>query len=238
MIFRQLFDHKTWTFTYLLGDDQSHEAVIIDPVVDQVALYERLIGELGLKLVYAIDTHVHADHVTALGTLRERFGARTVHGEGSGAGCVDRYVIDGETIVFGRYALKAIATPGHTDDSFCFLLKADGKSMVFTGDTLLIRGTGRTDFQNGDSGKQYDSLFGKLLRLPEETVIYPGHDYKGMNESRIGEERRHNPRLQVSSKEEYRELMDSLDLPPPQFMDVAVPANLECGATYSGGYHI
>ncbi len=238
MIFRQLFDHKTWTFTYLLGDDHTHEAVIIDPVVDQMMLYERLIGELGLKLAYAIDTHVHADHVTALGTLRERFGALTVHGKGSGAVCVDRNVTDSETIVFGEHMLKAIATPGHTEDSFCFLLETAGRSMVFTGDTLLIRGTGRTDFQNGDAGQQYDSLFGKLLRLPDETVVYPGHDYKGMNESRIGEERRHNPRLQVSSKEEYRKLMDSLDLPPPQFMDVAVPANLECGATYSEGYHI
>lgn len=238
MIFRQLFDRETWTFTYLLGDEDTREAVIIDPVVEQMALYERLIAELGLKLVYAIDTHVHADHVTALGTLRERFGSRTVHGEGSRADCVDRYVVDGEAIVFGRQQLKAIATPGHTDDSFCFFMEANGNPMVFTGDTLLIRGTGRTDFQNGDAGEQYDSLFSKVLTLPDDTVVYPGHDYKGMSESRIGEEKRHNPRLQVASKAEYQALMDALDLPNPKFMDVAVPANLACGTSYSGEYHI
>lgn len=229
MIFRQLFDQETWTYTYLLGDEESREAVLIDPVVEQVPLYQQLLDELDLKLIFSIDTHVHADHVTALGALRDLYGARSVHGEGSQASCVDLFVADGEDIPFGRYALQAIATPGHTDDSFSFLLEVDGKSMVFTGDTLLIRGTGRTDFQNGDAGQQYHSLTQKLLTLPEDTIVYPGHDYKGMNESRIGEEKQFNPRLLVKNRDEYIELMNSLNLPNPKFMDVAVPANLKCG---------
>lgn len=238
MIFRQLFDHETWTYTYLLADADTQEAVIIDPVLEQVPLYERLLKELDLKLMLAIDTHVHADHVTALGDLRGRLGVRTVHGEGSKASCVDKFVADGEFLSFGKHQLEALATPGHTDDSFSFYLKADGKRMVFTGDTLLIRGTGRTDFQNGDAGVQYDSLFEKLLKLPEDTVVYPGHDYRGMNESRIGEEKLFNPRLQVKDKAEYRILMASLKLADPKFMDVAVPANLACGASYTSEYHI
>lgn len=233
MIFRQLFDEQTWTYTYLLADEATREAVIIDPVIEKMALYERLFRELDVSLKYAVDTHVHADHVTALGALRDRFGARTVHGVGSGAACVDQFIEDGETIQFGAYTLKAMATPGHTDDSFSFYLKADGKGMVFTGDTMLIRGTGRTDFQNGDAGEQYDSLFKKLLALPEDTIVYPAHDYKGENESRIGEEKRFNPRLQVKSKAEYVELMAGLKLADPRFMDVAVPANLACGKTAS-----
>lgn len=238
MIFRQLFDYETWTYTYLLGDEASREAVIIDPVLGQMDLYERLLKELDLTLVFSIDTHVHADHVTALGALRERFGAKSIHGAGSKAVCVDRFVADGEMIAFGQHQLKAMATPGHTDDSFSFLLEEGGKRMVFTGDTMLIRGTGRTDFQNGDAGMQYDSLFGKLLTLPEDTVVYPGHDYRGMTESRIGEEKRFNPRLQVADKAAYVELMGNLKLADPKFMDVAVPANLECGKTYTGEYHI
>lgn len=238
MLFRQLFDHETWTYTYLLGCEGTREAVLIDPVLEQMPLYERLLGELGLKLKFGIDTHVHADHVTALGALREAFGAQSVHGKGSQAECVDRFVGDGEEIAFGGHRLKAMATPGHTDDSYSFLLEADGKRMVFTGDTLLIRGSGRTDFQNGDAGEQYDSLFGKLLKLPDDTIVYPAHDYRGVNESRIGEELAHNPRLQVKDKAEYVDLMESLDLPNPKFMDVAVPANLACGKSHTGEYHI
>ncbi|WP_262690448.1 MBL fold metallo-hydrolase [Kordiimonas aestuarii] len=229
MFFRQLFDHDSWTFTYLLADEQSREAVIIDPVLDQMSLYQRLMDEYDLTLKYAIDTHVHADHVTALGALRDELGAVTIHGEGSKAACVSRFVTDGEAITFGSCHLKALATPGHTDDSYSYYLEADGKRLVFTGDTLLIRGSGRTDFQNGDAGAQYDSLFGKLLALPDDTIVYPAHDYKGMNESRIAEERVHNPRLQVADKAAYVELMGNLKMPPPKFMDVAVPANLECG---------
>lgn len=238
MIFRQLFDHETWTYTYLLGCEDTREAVLIDPVLEQMPLYERLLGELDLKLKFGIDTHVHADHVTALGALREAFGTQSVHGKGSQAECVDRFVGDGEEIAFGAHRLKAMATPGHTDDSYSFLLEANGKRMVFTGDTLLIRGSGRTDFQNGDAGEQYDSLFGKLLKLPDDTIVYPAHDYRGVNESRIGEELAHNPRLQVKDKAEYVELMESLDLPNPKFMDVAVPANLACGKSHTGEYHI
>lgn len=238
MIFRQLFDRETWTFTYLLGDGDSGDAVIIDPVVEQMPLYQQLLRELGLKLKFGIDTHVHADHVTALGALRETFGSRSIHGEGSQASGIDRFVKDGESVEFGALALKAIATPGHTDDSFSYTLEADSKRMVFTGDTLFIRGTGRTDFQNGDAGEQYDSIHEKLLTLPEDTIVYPGHDYRGMNESRIGEERQYNPRLQVANKAEYIELMAGLNLPNPKFMDVAVPANLAAGNTYTGEYHI
>jgi sulfur dioxygenase len=238
MLFRQLFDRDTWTFTYLLADEASGEAVIIDPVVEQMPLYTRLFKELRIKLKLAIDTHVHADHVTALGALREQFGTRTVHGSGSGAACVDHFVTDGERLTFGSYTLQAIATPGHTDDSFSFLLEVEGKRMVFTGDTMLIRGTGRTDFQNGDAAEQYDSLFNKLLTLPEDTIVYPGHDYKGEHESRIGEEKQFNPRLQVKNKAEYVELMANLKLADPKFMDVAVPANLECGKSYTAEYQI
>ncbi len=238
MIFRQLFDHATWTYTYLLGDEDSREAVMIDPVVEQMPLYVRLLKELGLTLKYGIDTHVHADHVTGLGALRETFGALSIHGAGSSASGIDRFVKDGEEITFGNHALKAIATPGHTDDSFSYLLETDGRSMVFTGDTLLIRGSGRTDFQNGDAGAQYDSIFRKLLTLPDDTVVYPGHDYRGVHESRIAEEREFNPRLQVKTKEQYVELMGNLKLPNPKFMDVAVPANLTGGVTYTAEYQI
>lgn len=238
MIFRQLFDHATWTYTYLLADEDSRAAVIIDPVVEQVDLYGRLLKELGLKLKFGIDTHIHADHVTALGALRQTFGARSIHGHGSKASGIDRYIKDGETINFGAHVLTALATPGHTDDSYSFLLDAGGKLMVFTGDTLLIRGTGRTDFQNGDAGEQYDSIQQKLLTLPDETIVYPGHDYRGMNESRIIEEKHFNPRLQVKNKAEYVELMGNLKLANPKFMDVAVPANLEAGVPYTVEYHI
>lgn len=238
MIFRQLFDRETWTYTYLLGDEGTREAVIIDPVVEQNELYVRLLKELGLKLKYAIDTHVHADHVTGLGMLRETYGALSVHGFGSTASGIDVFVKDGEEIFFGNNALIALATPGHTDDSFSYLFKDEGRTVVFTGDTLLIRGSGRTDFQNGDAGMQYDSIHQKLLSLPDDTIVYPGHDYRGVTESRIGEEKRYNPRLQVANKAEYVELMGNLKLASPKFMDVAVPANLAAGVTYTGEYHI
>lgn len=238
MILRQLFDHDTWTYTYLLADPASRDAVIIDPVVEKMPLYQQLMKELGLKLKYGIDTHVHADHVTALGALRETFGARSIHGYGSTATGIDRFVKDGETVDFGGLSLTALATPGHTDDSFSYLFTGAETPMVFTGDTLFIRGTGRTDFQNGDAGQQYDSIHEKLLTLPDDTIVYPGHDYRGMTESRIGEERRFNPRLQVANKAEYIELMGNLKLADPKFMDVAVPANLAAGVTYTGEYQI
>lgn len=233
MIFRQLFDVESSTYTYLLGCEQTRAAVLIDPVKERVPAYLRLLEELDLHLDLALDTHVHADHVTALGDLRDATGCTTSMGEPARASCVSHSFTDGEKLRFGTHELTAIATPGHTDDSYTFVLwhsePHGGRTLLFTGDTLLIRGTGRTDFQNGSASNQYDSLFGKLLHYPDETVVYPAHDYKGWTSSTIGEERRHNPRLQVTSREEYVELMNNLHLPTPKLMDVAVPANVACG---------
>lgn len=231
MIFRQLFERESSTFTYLVASDKGREALLVDPVKEEVPKYLQLLRELDLKLVFAIDTHVHADHVTALGALRDQTGCTTIMGEKSRADCVSRKVTDGETIRLGDLALDVMYTPGHTDDSYSFRM-AD---RVFTGDTLTIRGTGRTDFQNGDPEAQYHSLFDKLLRLPGETLVYPGHDYKGWTVSTIAEERAHNPRLQVKSKEEYVAIMRALKLPHPKLMDVAVPANLACGVPGPSG---
>ena len=225
MIFRQLFDATSSTYTYLLARRRGGEALLIDPVVDNVPQYLQLIEQLGLKLVYAVDTHVHADHVTGLGALRDQTGCTTIMGEQTKAECVSLRVPDGRVIDVDGLKLQALYTPGHTDDSYSYRLP----DRVFTGDTLLIRGTGRTDFQNGDAYAQYESLFNQLLKLPEDTLVYPAHDYKGWTVSTIGEERRYNPRLQVRSVAEYVEIMKHLNLPDPMLMDVAVPANLECG---------
>jgi glyoxylase-like metal-dependent hydrolase (beta-lactamase superfamily II) len=225
MIFRQLFDAESSTYTYLLASRPGGEALLIDPVDDKAPQYIDLIRQLDLKLVLAVDTHVHADHVTALGALRDETGCTTAMGDATKAECVSLRVKEGDRLPIDGLDLEVLYTPGHTDDSYSFRM-AD---RVFTGDTLLIRGTGRTDFQNGDPRAQYESLFGKLLTLPEQTLVYPAHDYKGWTVSTIGEERRHNPRLQVSSPEEYVALMQSLKLPNPRLMDVAVPANLRCG---------
>lgn len=225
MLFRQLFERESSTYTYLLAARKGGEALLIDPVKEDVARYLQLVEELELRLVFALDTHVHADHVTGLGELRLATGCATIMGAQSRAECVSRTVTDGELIRVDGLELRALYTPGHTDDSYSFL----AEDRVFTGDTLLIRGTGRTDFQNGDPRAQYQSLFGKLLRLPDETLVYPAHDYKGWTVSTIGEEKAHNPRLQVSTEREYVDLMRSLKLPSPRLMDVAVPANLACG---------
>lgn len=225
MIFRQLFDRESSTYTYLLAQRAGGEALLIDPVSDHVPRYVKLIEELGLKLVVAADTHIHADHITGLGALHERTGCVTAMGAHSRAMCVSLKLTEGERLDLDGLALEVLYTPGHTDDSYSFQL-AD---RVFTGDTLLIRGTGRTDFQNGDPRQQYDSLFNKLLKLPDDTLVYPAHDYNGMTVSTIGEEKRHNPRLQVASVEAYARLMNSLQLPNVRLMDVAVPANLACG---------
>lgn len=225
MLFRQLFDKTSSTYTYLLADRPGGEALLIDPVLDQAESYDRLLAELGVKLVVALDTHTHADHVTATGRLADTSGARIVTGERGRAECVTERLRDGEVLRVGRLALEAVYTPGHTDDSYSYRIR----DRIFTGDTLLIRGTGRTDFQNGDSFAAYDSLFNKLLKLPEATLVYPAHDYKGWTVSTIGEERAHNPRLQVASAEEYAELMGNLNLPHPRMIDQAVPANLRCG---------
>jgi sulfur dioxygenase len=225
MLFRQLFDPQSSTYTYLLASRPGGEALLIDPVQDQTARYLQLVQELGLRLVIAIDTHTHADHITALGDLRSASGCVTLMGERTRAECVTARFRDGESIGFDGVRLRAMYTPGHTDESFSLV----GEDRVFTGDALLIRGTGRTDFQNGDPLAAYDSIFNKLLRLPDETLVYPAHDYRGWTVSSIGEEKLWNPRLQVRSAEEYAGVMNGLNLPPPKLMEVAVPANLRCG---------
>ena len=225
MIFRQLFDQTSGTYSYLLASRRGGEALIIDPVLEKVERYLQLIRELDLKLVKAVDTHLHADHITGLGALRDRTHCITVMGERTKADVVSMRLAEGDKLQIEGVALDVLYTPGHTDDSYSFRM-AD---RVFTGDTLLIRGTGRTDFQNGDARAQYDSIFGKLLKLPDETLVYPAHDYKGDTVSTIGEERACNPRLQVKSVDEYVALMASLHLPNPKMMDVAVPANMHVG---------
>ncbi len=225
MIFRQLFDTVSSTYTYLLASRRGGEALIIDPVLDRVDRYLKLIEELDLKLVKAVDTHLHADHITGLGALRDHTKCITVMGEQSGVDVVSMRVADGDRLDIEGLSLGVIYTPGHTDDSYCFTL-AD---RVFTGDTLLIRGTGRTDFQNGSARAQYESIFNRLLKLPDETLVYPAHDYKGDSVSTIAEERAHNPRLKVRSVEEYEALMAGLNLSNPKMMDVAVPANMRQG---------
>jgi len=225
MIFRQLFDKTSSTYTYLLAERQGGEALLIDPVLDNTGQYVRLIEELKLKLVLAVDTHIHADHVTALGALRDQTGCVSAMGSMTRAECVSVQFREGEKLDVDNMHLDILYTPGHTDDSYSLLLP----DRVFTGDTLLIRGTGRTDFQNGDPAAQYDSLFDKLLTLPEDTFVYPAHDYNGMTVSTIGEEKRHNPRLQVSGKQAYIDQMNALELDDPRVMDIAVPANRACG---------
>jgi glyoxylase-like metal-dependent hydrolase (beta-lactamase superfamily II) len=225
MIFRQLFDSTSSTYSYLLASRHGGEALIIDPVLERVDRYIQLLKELDLRLVKAIDTHLYADHITGLDALRERTRCITVMGEQTKADVVSIRVADGDRVDIEGLSLEALYTPGHTDDSYSYILP----DRVFTGDTLLIRGTGRTDFQNGDARAQYDSLFGRLLKLPEETMVYPAHDYKGDTVSTIGEEKAFNPRLQVKSIDEYVELMNNLNLPNPKMMDVAVPANMRIG---------
>jgi glyoxylase-like metal-dependent hydrolase (beta-lactamase superfamily II)/rhodanese-related sulfurtransferase len=225
MIFRQLFDSTSSTYSYLLASRHGGEALIIDPVLERVDRYIQLLKELDLRLVKAIDTHLHADHITGLDALRERTRCITVMGEQTKADVVSIRLSDGDSVEIEGLSLEAVYTPGHTDDSYSFIMP----DRVFTGDTLLIRGTGRTDFQNGDPRAQYESLFGRLLKLPEETLVYPAHDYKGDTVSTIGEEKAFNPRLQVKSVDDYVALMDSLNLPNPKMMDVAVPANMRIG---------
>ncbi|OPH81738.1 MBL fold metallo-hydrolase [Nitrobacter vulgaris] len=225
MIFRQLFDSVSGTYSYLMASRAGGEALILDPVLEKVDRYCQLLRELDLKLVKAIDTHLHADHVTGLGELRDRTQCVTVMGEQTKADVVSMRVSDGDKIKIEGIGLDVMYTPGHTDDSYSYLMG----DRVFTGDTLLIRGTGRTDFQNGSARAQYDSIFNRLLKLPDETMVFPAHDYKGDTVSTIGEERRYNPRLQVRSIDEYIELMNNLKLPNPKLMDVVIPANMHVG---------
>src|ERR1700709_564021 len=225
MIFRQLFDSVSGTYSYLLASRPGGEALILDPVLEKADRYCELLQELDLRLVKAVDTHLHADHVTGLGELRDRTQCITIMGEQSKADVVSMRVSDGDKVMIEGLSLGVMYTPGHTDDSYSYLMG----DRVFTGDTLLIRGTGRTDFQNGCARAQYDSIFGRLLKLPDETMVFPAHDYKGDTVSTIGEEKRFNPRLQVRSVDEYVELMNNLKLPNPKLMDVVVPANMNVG---------
>jgi len=225
MIFRQLFDATSGTYTYLIASRHGGEALIIDPVLEKVDRYLQLIRELDVKLVKAVDTHLHADHLTGLGALRDRTHCVTVMGEETKADVVSMRVAEGDRIDIEGLSLDVLYTPGHTDDSYSYIMNG----RVFTGDTLLIRGTGRTDFQNGDPRAQYDSIFNKLLKLADETLVYPAHDYKGDTVSTIAEEKAFNPRLKVKSVDEYVELMNNLKLPNPKMMDVAVPANMQVG---------
>ncbi|MBZ9766309.1 MBL fold metallo-hydrolase [Mesorhizobium sp. CA6] len=225
MIFRQLFDSVSGTYSYLLASRRGGEALIIDPVLEKVDRYLQLVNELDLRLVKAVDTHLHADHITGLGALRDKTHCVTVMGEQTKADVVSMRLADGDKLGIEGLALDVIYTPGHTDDSYSFILP----DRVFTGDTLLIRGTGRTDFQNGDPRQQYESIFGRLLKLPDETLIFPAHDYKGETVSTIGEEKAFNPRLQVKSVDEYVNIMNNLNLSNPKMMDVAVPANMRVG---------
>lgn len=229
MIFRQLYDHTSSTYTYLLAERAGGEALLIDPVLENTDHYIQLLEQLDVRLALAVDTHIHADHVTALGNLRNRTDCATAMGEKTNTECVTVRFNEGEKLSVDNLHLDILYTPGHTDDSYSFVLP----DRVFTGDTLLIRGTGRTDFQNGDPAAQYDSLFAKLLRLPEDTLVYPAHDYNGMTVSTIGEERQHNPRLQVTSKQAYIEQMNALVLDDPRLMDIAVPANRRCGLKHA-----
>ncbi len=226
MNIRQLFDQDTWTYTYLLIDEATKEAAIIDSVKERFERDAKYIKELGLTLVYALETHVHADHVTASGQLRQEFGAKIGVHEDSGNECADLKLKDGDVLKIGEQEIKVLHTPGHTNGDVSYLI--DGA--VFTGDALLIRACGRTDFQQGDSETLYHSITQKLFTLPDETLVYPGHDYDGFTASTIGEEKALNPRLgNNKSKEEFMEIMDNMNLPRPKRMDVAVPGNLACG---------
>ena len=229
MLFRQFIDAESSTYTYLVASGRGREALLVDPVREQIDQYTRAIDELGLRLVLALDTHTHADHVTGIGKLRERTGCTTMMGERTRAECVDAHVHDAELLDVDGIRLRALYTPGHTDESFSFVLDTPAPGLVFTGDVLMIRGTGRTDFQNGDPGQSYDSITQRLFVLPDDMLVYPAHDYKGWLSSTIGEERQYNPRLAGKSRAEYVDIMNNLDLDDPKMMDVAIPANLACG---------
>ena len=223
MIFEQLFDDKSSTYTYIVSSGKGREALIIDPVIEKTDEYIKILNRLDLKLVKVIDTHIHADHITGMNELSKRTNCVKIMGEKSKSEVVDIKIKDDEKIKIENIELRSIYTPGHTDCSYSYFMN----DRVFTGDTLLINGTGRTDFQNGSSFDAYDSIFNKLLKLPEKTFVYPAHDYNGKKYSTIKNEKNSNPRLQVSSKEEYAKIMDNLKLADPKMMDIAVPANIK-----------
>ena len=221
MIFNQLFDEKSHTYTYIISSGKGREALIIDPVIEKTNEYLNILKNLELKLVKVIDTHIHADHVTGLNELNKKTNCIKVMGETSPSEVIDIKVKDNEKIKIENIELTTMHTPGHTNCSYSFLME----DRVFTGDTLLINGSGRTDFQGGSALEQYDSIFNKLLKLPEETFVYPAHDYKGKKFSKIAYEKKNNPRLQVNSPDEYVAIMNNLNLASPKMMDIAVPAN-------------
>jgi len=226
MIFKQVFDQKSSTYTYLIASYKGREALIIDPVLENVAEYIKLLKELDLKLVKVIDTHIHADHVTGASKLKDITKCSTIMGDHTPADTVEIKIKDNEYINLDYLKIRAIYTPGHTSDSYSFLMD----NYLFSGDTLLINGTGRTDFQNGNSKDAYNSIFNRLLKLPDETLLYPAHDYKGEKVSTIGKEKKHNPRLQVKSEEEYIEIMSNLDLKKPDQLESNVSKNMNLGA--------
>ncbi|WP_435163574.1 MBL fold metallo-hydrolase [Candidatus Pelagibacter bacterium nBUS_25] len=225
MIFKQVFDIKTSTYTYLIASAKGREAIIIDPVIENVNEYIQLLKELDLKLVKVIDTHIHADHVTGASKLKQVTNCATLMGEHTPADTVEIKVKDNEMINLDDLNIKSIYTPGHTSESYSFLLD----NFLFSGDALLINGTGRTDFQNGNSKDSYHSIFDKLLTLPEDTLLYPGHDYNGEKVSTIGNEKKFNPRLQVKNVDEYIEIMSNLKLTKPDMMDSNVSRNIQLG---------
>ena len=226
MIFKQVFDQKSSTYTYLIASSKGREALIIDPVVENVGEYIKLLKKLDLKLVKVIDTHIHADHVTGASMLKDLTKCSTIMGEHTPANTVEIKVKDDEYISLDNIKIRAMYTPGHTSDSYSFLMD----NYLFSGDTLLINGTGRTDFQNGNAQDSYNSIFNKLLKLPEETLLYPAHDYKGEKVSTIGKEKKQNPRLQVNSVDEYIDIMNNLNLKKPLEIDSNVSKNIMMGA--------
>ena len=223
MIFEQLFDTKSSTYTYIISSGKGREALIIDPVIENTENYINILKNLDLKLVKVIDTHIHADHISGLNELNKRTKCSKIMGEKSSSEVLDIRVKDNEKIKIENIELISMHTPGHNDCSYSFLMN----DRVFTGDALLINGTGRTDFQNGSSHDAYDSLFNKLLKLPEKTLVYPAHDYNGKKKSTIENEKKTNPRLQVGSAEEFAEMMNNLNLTIPKMMNIAVPANIK-----------
>ena len=226
MIFKQLFDTKSSTYTYIVSSGQGREALIIDPVIENVTEYINVLKKLDLKLVKVIDTHIHADHITGASALRDQTKCVTIMGDCTPADTVEIKVKDEEIIKLDQLEIKALHTPGHTSDSFSFLMN----NYLFSGDTLLINSTGRTDFQNGSAKDAYNSIFNRLLKLPEETLLYPAHDYNGKKFSTIGDEKKFNPRLQVNNEHEYLEIMKNLNLPKPKMIDINIASNIKLGA--------
>lgn len=228
LILRQQFDYESWTYTYLVIDPETKEAVQIDSVKEQVERDLTIFNQLGIKVKYLLETHVHADHITGASDLRDKTGAQVVYGAGAKVPCSDINLADGETLPFGKYTVKALSTPGHTDGCTSYLIE----NMVFTGDTLLIQGCGRTDFQQGSSELLFNSVREKLFTLPDDTWVYPAHDYKGRSVSSILEEKKFNPRLgEAKTREQFYEIMKNLNLAKPKKIDVSVPANMKCGKT-------